>query len=205
MKRYQIKRFQLLWILFLFAFQFSKATNCTCPNNVVQNPSFENGITNWTYFNGNFSANTYAAQCSTYAGHFQHTSGNGGFYQDLTNVAVGSKLTISFYGGVHDNSFNQRFGLFYLNSAGVQIGGDSVNVDGPLPNMSFYTIISTVPSGTTKVRIMGKASGNWLKVDQICLNVEQPCVNFTALAQSDLNLVKTRSWTNQIVTAQLMQ
>ena len=198
MKRYQIKRFQLLWILLFFAFQFSKATNCTCPNNVVQNPSFENGITNWTYFNGNFSANTYAAQCGTYAGHFQHTSGNGGFYQDLTNVAVGSKLTISFYGGVHDNSFNQRFGLFYLNSAGVQIGGDSVNVDGPLPNMSFYTIISTVPSGTSKVRIMGKASGNWLKVDQICLNVEQPCVNFTALAQSDLNLVKTRSWTNQI-------
>ena len=37
-----------------------------------------------------------------------------------------------------------------------------------------------------------------MKVDQLCLTGTSPCADFTALAQTDLNLVKTRTISNEI-------
>lgn len=197
-KRIFLKSSILLLSLFFINFNFISAQSCNCPGNFILNPSFENGITNWTYANGNFSSNTYAAQCGTYAGHFQHITGLGTFHQDITSINIGTSLTLTFYGGVHDNSFNQKFGIQYLNNLGNLISETMVDVDGSLPNMSYYVINSLVPAGTVTVRIQGRTNGNWLKVDQLCLTGTSPCADFTALAQTDLNLVKTRTISNEI-------
>lgn len=164
----------VLLIALLFTYRL-QATNCTCPGNLVTNPSFENGINGWSFYNGNFSAATFGAQCGTYAGHFQHTSGSGGFRQTINGLTAGTNLVLSFYGGVHQSSFNQRFGLRYYNASGTLIGESFVDVDGPLPDMNFYTIYSTIPANTTQVRVEGWTNGDWLKVDQICLTVSSQC------------------------------
>ncbi len=164
-----------VFTVFVFSTHNLSATNCTCPGNLVSNPSFENGITGWSFYNGNFSAGTFGAQCGSYAGHFQHTSGTGGFRQTISGISVGTNLVLTFYGGVHQSSFNQRFGLRYYNSSGSLIGENYVDVNGPLPDMTFYTIYSTVPANTSQIRVDGWTNGDWLKVDQICLTVGGPC------------------------------
>jgi len=141
----------------------------------VSNPSFENGTTGWTPYNGQLTSDTYAAQCGSKAGHFKHSSNTGGFYQVIAGLTVGTSLELSFYGGVHESAYNQRFGLRYYNSSGTQIGEDYVNVNGPLPDMSFYTVYSTVPANTAKVQVEGWTNGDWLKVDQICLTITSVC------------------------------
>lgn len=85
-----------------------------------------------------------------------------------------------------------------MNNLGNPISESMVDVDGSLPNMSYYVINSLVPAGTVTVRIQGRTNGNWLKVDQLCLTGTSPCADFTALAQTDLNLVKTRTISNEI-------
>ncbi|HNM26742.1 MAG TPA: hypothetical protein PKL15_14980, partial [Saprospiraceae bacterium] len=51
-------------------------TYCDCPNNLVQNPSFENGTTGWGWYGGNFYSGTYAAQCGAYFGQLEITNGS---------------------------------------------------------------------------------------------------------------------------------
>ncbi len=38
---------------------------CTCEGNVIQNPSFENGTTSWSWTGGNFDFGTYGISTPT--------------------------------------------------------------------------------------------------------------------------------------------
>ena len=75
--------------------------DCSCPGNLITNGSFENGITGWNFTGGDFYTNTYVPVCGAKHGEFRSTSNQGGFYQELTNIAVGSVLTLNAYAGVH--------------------------------------------------------------------------------------------------------
>ncbi|MEO6759141.1 MAG: hypothetical protein ABIO24_06780, partial [Saprospiraceae bacterium] len=57
---------------------------CTCSGNLLQNESFENGTTGWSWSGGNFMTGTYAAQCGSYSGQLEATSTNARVWQDKT-------------------------------------------------------------------------------------------------------------------------
>ncbi|MBK9151772.1 MAG: carboxypeptidase regulatory-like domain-containing protein [Saprospiraceae bacterium] len=95
----------------------------------------------------------------------------GRFYQDVTGIPVGTYMVLSFWGGVHNSSANTLFGVEFYNN-NTYLSESTVQIDkilGGSPSMQFYTIHFVVPANTTKVRVIGKMNGDWLKVDQICL------------------------------------
>ncbi|MBL7807167.1 MAG: SprB repeat-containing protein, partial [Saprospiraceae bacterium] len=155
-------------------------TDCDCPDNVILNPSFENGTTSWNWWNGSFVTGTYAAQCGTKSGQFQH-SGNGGWggaYQDVTNLPVGAPIRLKVYSGVH-NTGNQAFvALEFYDVNWDWISDIRTEVNAQLPAMSQYTLNTTIPANTKYVRMVGYCDWDWIKMDMVCLEVI--CDNVTS-------------------------
>jgi hypothetical protein len=181
---------------FNFTIQDSK---CTCPNSLVLNGSFEsyngsNVPNSWTPENGTIVSADYGAQCGQKSAHFkQDGSGNiGKFYQYVPNIVPGTKLSLSFFAGVHDpepaNAFVKI--IFYNGNNPLPTGVAMVEIDySPLPGMQFYTLTAEAPANTTRLRIEGSTDGesgsdndgkdgDWLKVDAFCLNIL--CIPVTA-------------------------
>jgi hypothetical protein len=160
--------------------------DCSCvgANALINNPSFEtspSSATDWTTYNGTFISDPYAAQCGTKAGHFNHGdgTGRGGFYQDVA-VTAGAGISLKFFGGVHETGPTARLEVKFYNGATLLAGTVVTDVDAILPNMSLYTLTSTAPAGTTKIRIEGSTNGgtenqDWLKVDGFCLTITPVC------------------------------
>ncbi len=192
----------LLLSIIVSCFSLHLNASCTtCVNNKITNGGFNTNTTGWISANGNFTADNPYPQCSTAKNAMiQHTSGTAQFYQNVTGIAVGSPVELSFWAGVHNNSFNAKFGLEFYNGS-TFLSESKVQIDkilGGSPSMQYYTINAVVPPNTTAVRVIGSTTGDWLKVDEVCLQAESPCVNFAALAQSDINLVKTRTISNEV-------
>lgn len=154
----------------------------TCTANIVTNGTFNSNTASWTSSNGNFSSANIYPQCGS-ARHamIKHTSGIAEFYQDITGVLEGSSLQFSFWGGVHVTSYDATFGLEFYNSAtpsaGTLISQSKLQVDKTLtgtPAMQFYSTTVVVPAGTVKIRVRGSTNGDWLKVDEVCLQTTAP-------------------------------
>ncbi len=143
---------------------------CTCPGNLVQNPSFESGTASWNWWNGALSVGTYAAQCGVNAGHFLEGggAGNGAAYQDITGIAVGTAVTLNVFAGVHNAAFDASVAIEFYNG-GSWLSGVYQQVDAILPAMQLYTLSGTVPAGTTKVRVAFLCDQDWIKTDMWCL------------------------------------
>ncbi|MBC7774237.1 MAG: hypothetical protein H7246_02265, partial [Phycisphaerae bacterium] len=151
-------------------------TYCDCPGNLITNPSFENGTTGWTWWNGTLQTGTYAAQCGTYSGQFQHSGNgsNGGYYQDLTGIGVGTTISLTVFAGQHEpQNFNAYVGFEFYTSAWVYISNELAEVNSGLPGMGQYSVDAVVPSNAHYVRVIGYCNGNWLKTDGWCLTI--PC------------------------------
>ena len=189
-------------LLLILVFSGSLSATCTtCTGNLLINPGFDVNVNNWASYNGNFFKSTAYPQCGT-AAHAEiiHTTGWAGFYQDVTNIPVGNQVTLTFWAGVHNNSVNSLFGLEFYNGS-TYLSESTVQIDkilGGSPSMQFYTVTAIVPSNTTKVRVIGKINGDYLKADELCLKSSLPCNHFKSLASSELNLVKTRQVSNEI-------
>ena len=153
-------------------------TYCDCPGNKITNPGFEDGTTGWSWWNGTLQTGTYAAQCDLKSGQFQHNSGasNGGYYQDLTGIAVGTTVSLTVYGGQHEpQNFNAYVGFEFYTASWGWISNSVVEVNGTLPNMSSYALNAVVPANTVYVRVIGYCDGNWLKTDGWCVTVPETC------------------------------
>ena len=46
--------------------------------------------------------------------------------------------------------------------------------------MKEYVLTKTAPTGTSYLRVEGYASGDWLKLDNLCLTVNNTCNNLTS-------------------------
>ncbi|MBK9735311.1 MAG: hypothetical protein IPO92_10225 [Saprospiraceae bacterium] len=155
--------------------------NCTCPNNLVQNPSFENGGTNWSSSGGNFTQATYAAVCGTYAGHFQITNtSNNRVTQTIASgtISSGTSLLLKVYAGTHNPSFNHYVAIQYFKSDWTYISENAVAVNSMLPTMTEYTINGTVPANTYYITVAFSGNGDWIKTDNWCLT--SSCSNVTS-------------------------
>ena len=195
-------------LLLILVFSGSLSATCTtCTGNLVVNPGFNSNVNSWASYNGNFFKSTAYPQCGT-AAHAEiiHTTGWAGFYQDITTIPVGNQITLTFWAGVHQNSANSLFGLEFYNGS-TYLSESTVQIDkilGGSPSMQFYTVTAIVPNNTNKVRIIGKINDDYLKVDELCLTTSLPCSNLESLAQSELNLVKTRQVSNEITCGSIL-
>ncbi|MBL7828326.1 MAG: SprB repeat-containing protein, partial [Saprospiraceae bacterium] len=153
---------------------------CTCPGNLVTNPSFENGTTGWSWWNGTLQTGSYAAQCGANAGHFLEGggSGNGGAYQEITSgFSPGATVQLSVFAGVHTSANNAKVAIEFYNSGGTWLDGQYQDVNTILPSMSLHTFTATVPANTAKISLVFFTDWDWVKTDMWCLTV--PCDNVT--------------------------
>jgi hypothetical protein len=162
----------------------------TCENNLVVNGGLNTNLTGWIGTNGNFSSANYYPMCNS-ARHamIQRTSGIAQVHQDISGIPVGTSLQFSFWAGVHNISLDAKFGVEFHNSntpsAGSKISESKFQIDKVLegnPKMQFYSNTVVVPAGTLKVRIIGTATGDWLKFDEVCLKSSTPINQCAAIA-----------------------
>lgn len=161
---------------------------CTCAGNLVLNPSFENGVNNWSSWNGTLSSDTYAAQCGTKAGHFLEGggSGNGGAYQDITGISVGTEVSLNVFAGVHTAQYDANVAIEFYNGT-TYIDGVYQQVDAILPNMQLYNLSGIVPANTTKVRVIFFTNQDWIKTDMWCLTTVTCSASITGLNFNEMN------------------
>jgi hypothetical protein len=157
-------------------------TNCSCPGNLVINPSFENGTYGWGSSGGNFNAGTGAVVCGSYSGDFQITNTASNWVSQTigTNLVAGTVIRASVYSGVHDNSFNAWLSIAFFDAAWTYLGTNSVSVQvdkvlatapvGP----QLYNLTATVPAGAVYSQIGYGATGNWIKTDNWCVTTTPP-------------------------------
>lgn len=189
--------------------------DCNCDGNTLVNPSFETFTTvggtqiptGWSSSNDAgkiFTDDDAYAVCGTKNG-LLGTSG-GSFWQDV-NTIPGSTAVLNIWGGYHVKA-GQKFQLIYLNAAKAQIGAVAAEValnkaveDLPAtgPNgMTKYTLTAgAAPAGTSYIRVLGTATGNYLKVDNACLKITAPvCETCTGNAMLNPSFEDgTNSWT----------
>lgn len=162
-----------------YDFGFAAAANCNCPNNLVTNPSFEDGTTGWSSSGGTFSAGTGAVACGAKSGDFQITNTSSNWVSQTISsgtISPGSVITASVYAGTHDASFYHHVSIQYFNSSWQWISATQVEVNKVLPNPQLYSFTSTVPVGAYYIQVSFGGTGSWIKTDQWCVNVtSSPC------------------------------
>ena len=96
-------------------------------------------------------------------------------YQDVT-AAAKQVMSLTFWAGTQNRSQSETVQLQFLNAAGNAIAQQSaainhnVNNDTSPPRLKQYTLTAKAPTGTVKVRVLGRNDGNaifWL--DAVCL------------------------------------
>jgi protocatechuate 3,4-dioxygenase beta subunit len=154
--------------------------NCNCPGNIVLNPSFESGITNWSSAGGSLAQGSGGVACGSFSGDLNNTSASSKAWQNIgTNLFAGTVVTVSVYAGTHDNTFNNYVAVEFLDAANVVLGTSVyVQVDKILANNpvgpQLYTFTATVPSGATTTRVAFGGNGSYTKTDQWCVTLNVP-------------------------------
>ncbi len=163
-------------------------TNCTesggsndgeCDDLLV-NPSFEqSGLSPWS-FNSNTSYNKssrYRADGDYMVWIYKKYSHlkDAEIYQDATAIP-GAKYSFTFYSGTHKPEFNHEVAIEFYNSYGAQLARKAVQIDFDVDGGDYlqeYFLEETAPTGTTKIRFVGTADGDYLKLDAICVQVDK--------------------------------
>jgi hypothetical protein len=158
-------------------------TNCSCPGNLVTNPSFESGTTGWSWSGGTLSKGTGAVACGSFSGDFQITKSTGNWVSQriATDLPAGTIINASAYAGTHDNSFAHYLVIDFFNANNVWISNSVIEVNKVLSNAptgpQLYSWSGTVPAGAKYVNVGFTGSGNLLKTDQWCVTTNTPAAN----------------------------
>ncbi|WP_439555765.1 T9SS type A sorting domain-containing protein [Dyadobacter sp.] len=156
-------------------------SDCGCPDsqNAVKNGSFESGTDAWTRSTGtNFSQDEAYSVCGSKNGLI---SGAGSIYQE-TNLIPGSLVTVKVFGGTHDTSKDHVFKLEFYTSSGqlitIPVNGDNnVQMDYRVTQthkLQEYNLRATAPLFAAKVRFTAVSSGDYFKIDGVCMSITPP-------------------------------
>lgn len=155
--------------------------DCNCTGtNMVLNPGFESGTTNWTWSGGTLAQGTGAVACGSFSGDLNNTSASSKAWQVIgTDLPIGTGINVSVYAGTHDNTFNNWVAVEFLNASNVILGTSVyVQVDKILANSpagpQLYTFSVTVPTGTKYTRVAFGGTGSYTKTDRWCVNSTAP-------------------------------
>lgn len=151
--------------------------DCSCDGDRIANGSFEDGTNSWSKSTSgtSFKTETTYKVCGNYQGLI---SGSGGIYQDISLVA-GSSLSFSAYAGTHNTGYEHKLKLTFYDGSNnvITTGSTSVEVDynvGSGTALKKYVLNATAPAGAIKVRVEATSTGDYLKLDVLCLKVTQP-------------------------------
>lgn len=152
-------------------------TDCGClaANNPIKNGSFESGTNDWLKSNGtNFGTDEAYNMCGDKNGLI---TGAGTIYQDIALVA-GSKVDVNVYGGTHNTSQTHQFKLAFYDGS-----GNKINVNEAVADMNYkvvdsnlkqFSLSATAPAGAVKVRFSAYSSGDYFKIDVVCMSITTP-------------------------------
>jgi SdrD B-like domain/Secretion system C-terminal sorting domain len=155
-------------------------SSCSCPNNLVLNPSFENGTANWSWSGGNFNAGSGAVACGSYSGDFQITNNASNWVSQTigTDLPVGTTVNAKTYAGTHDNSFYHSLRIEFFDASWNYISASTIEVNKVLSaapvGPQLYSWSAVVPAGTKYTNIAFNGNGNWIKTDNWCVTTTSP-------------------------------
>ncbi len=158
----------------------ASANSCSCPGNVVLNPSFENGTTSWSWGGGTLSAGNGAVACGSFSGDFQITNNSSNWVSQTigTDLPVGTVINASVYAGTHDNSIWHGVIIDFFDANWNWISNSAVTVNKVLATApagpQLYTWSGVVPANCKYTNIGFSGSGGWIKTDQWCVTTTQP-------------------------------
>ncbi len=146
--------------------------NCEPP----ENPSFENGVVDWS-FGANASITTDAA-AGTNAARIGTAAGT--IYSTVLDINTNSDYTLTFQAKANTLSANAEVSLRWLDSSGADVGINTVNIPNTA-NYTEFTVSSTSPSSATELLIfIEKQANGFLYIDEFCLTEIQQTSTYTS-------------------------
>lgn len=152
------------------------SSSVACPNNLIQNWSFENGgISPWTVLYGYGYTGTGYQVDGAKNFYLQYT---GGSYaeanQRVNNITPGKQYTLSYYAGTHNPGYSHYFRLSFYDQYDNFISGQNTgeidrDVDVSPFTTQFYTNTFTAPANASYVIVRARATGDYIKLDAVCL------------------------------------
>jgi len=166
-----------------------QSNGCTCSgeriddgtcDDLLVNPSFEQyGLSPWR-----FNSNTRYNKSTRYRMDGNYVvwiykkysyQKDAEIYQDAVAIP-GAKYSFTFYAGTHRPNYNHEVAIEFYNSYGARLARKAVQIDFDVDRGNYlkeYFLEDTAPSGTTKIRFVGTTSGDYLKLDAICVKVDK--------------------------------
>ena len=140
--------------------------------NLLNNPGFENGLTDWGY-NSAGSASVNNTYCDSYNGLM---NSGGSLYQEVYNVNEGCTYTLDF------NAYRHFVGsgwtwislTAYDSDSGSWVSLDDHGMNIDAGSWESYTLQLVAPSGTDIIQVWaGCGSGGAFRID--CLDLQESC------------------------------
>ncbi|MCF2503093.1 T9SS type A sorting domain-containing protein [Dyadobacter sp. CY107] len=177
MKNFTLLIFSLLLTLGLAGNAYA-TDDCGCKDseNALKDGNFES-LDAWKKSEGTtFKTDDAYNMCGKKNGLIDQS---GYVYQDV-QIAGGSAITMTVYGGTHNKDKTHKFYLLFYNSNGDEIESARVTVDmnyqvtgnGKLEKYALNK--DAAPADAVKVRFAFYASGGYFKVDVACMSVTPP-------------------------------
>ncbi len=159
----------------------ASVTACSCPGNLVTNPSFESGTTGWSWSGGTLSAGGGAVACGSFSGDFQITNTASNWVSQTigTDLAVGTVINAKVYAGTHNNTIYHAVSINFFDanwnflSTSVSVEVKKVLSAAPV-GPQLYAFSATVPAGAKYTQVGFSGSGDWIKTDQWCVTATAP-------------------------------
>jgi hypothetical protein len=173
----KLARKALILLSFITFWSLKTDAQCTCSGNMVLNPSFESGTTNWGWSGGNLSAGGGAVKCGSYSGDFQITNASSNWVsQEIfpASYQQGGQINVSVWAGTHDNSYSNYVTVDFFDASWNWQSSSSQQVDKVLANSpagpQLYSWSATIPSGIGHITVGFGGSGSWTKTDMWCVS-----------------------------------
>jgi choice-of-anchor A domain-containing protein len=146
-----------------------------CVDNLLENPSFENGITGWSIYNGSYNTvSQYVVEGDKIVWVYPNSTGNLAYiYQDIEGIVPFENYFMNFYAGTHNTSYNHFVKFEFYDASNNLVGSETVDVNHDVDNdniLQYYEIEAQAPATATKLRVLGAVNGDYLKFERLCLN-----------------------------------
>jgi choice-of-anchor A domain-containing protein len=154
-----------------------------CPGNLLLNPSFEEGGSgvrppHWNVTNGSAYQGSGYQVDGKLNGYLHAKNGAASIHQDVRSVTPGAQYNLTFYAGTHQPSFDHNVRIEFYDSDNKLINSsNSVQVDHDVDvgskSLKQYSIQATAPVNAAYLRVIGRATGDYLKLDAFCVKGNQ--------------------------------
>ncbi len=169
--------------------QGSCMTPYSCTSNLLLNGTFDTDFSNWTATNGTLSNQLrYQMDGGPRIVWLQHTSGTATISQTVTGIQQGVTYTLHFYAGTHETAYDHFMGLKFYNASNTLLASNILEINhdvDPYSNLGYYSLSLAAPTGATYAIVEGTATGDYLKVDGVCLTGNFPTCTSDTLCQAD--------------------